>query len=251
MNKSSTIGADLQTELGSPVTRILRTVAVSAVLILLISLVMFNAGRKPATIEKVWFKEMTIGNLEAKNHYVMYTDLMCPYCDIFARHLQKNQQEFKKDFLEKHDVLWEVRVTDFLREYGHDAPIYSEWSAEAVYCAKRENKFWEYYYAALDALDRDYHSKGVGISKTAPKISDMQPNYWLKIGEQINLSENFKKCYQNHEALAEVRETTERASKLMGSMGLPSFQFNQKMMAGVDPTDDWERIKLRLEQGLK
>lgn len=242
---------NLEEQLGSRGGRVARVVGLILILVALFSLVLFNAGRRPSTAEKVWDMATTIGRADAKNHYIMYTDLMCPYCDVFARHLKENREEFVREFIEGRDILWEVRLTDFLREYGHDAPIYSEWSAEGVYCAKRAGKFWDYYYAALDALDRDYHSKGVGISKTAPKIADMQPDYWLKIGETVGLGEDFRKCYNEHEALAEVREKTERAGKIISSGGLPSFQFNQKLFSGIDPADDWGKIKLRLESGLK
>lgn len=231
--------------------RIIRTILVVAVSILLLSLAMFNAGRKPSTAELVWNKEMTIGDLNAPNHYIMYTDLLCPYCDFFARQIQKNREEFERDYIKGKNILWEVRLTDFLREFGHDAPVISEWGAEAGYCAKRSGKFWEFYYAALDALERDYHSKGIGISKNAPKIADMKESYWLEVGKSVGLGDDFKKCYENHEALKEVRENTEKAAQALGNGGgLPYFKFNNYVMTGMDPNDGWKEIKTRLDRGI-
>lgn len=231
--------------------RMLRGIVMWVVTVLLISVIFFSVGRKPSTAEKVWHPEMTLGDINAKNHYIMYTDLMCPYCDIFARQLKTHKEEFIREYIEGKNILWEIRMTDFLREFGDSASILSEWSAEASYCAKRENKFWDFYEAALDALERDYHSKGIGVSKNAPKIADMKADYWLEVGASAGLGEQFANCYQKHEALQEVRQNTERAARSIKGGGLPYFQFNDFTTSGIDPAMKWADVKLRLDAGIK
>ncbi len=199
--------------------------------------------------DKVWNSAMTMGNPNAKNYYIQYADLACPYCDVFSINIMENEEEFKKDFIEGKDIFYEVRMTDFLYEYGEHRPDMSRWGAEGSYCAARENKFWEYYHAALQSLVDNYYSKGIGNSKSAPMITDMTAEYWLNIGKQIGLSENFEKCFNNHEALEEVLSNTKEATKYVQG-GLPYFKFGKFSTGGFDTNWGWDYVKKYLNAGL-
>ena len=200
--------------------------------------------------DAVWDKATTIGKMDAKHYYIFYTDLACPYCDVFSRAIWENQEEFERDYIDGKNILYEVRVTDFLYEFGEHKPEMSRWSAEGVYCAANENKFWEYYHAALDALNRDYHSKGVGISKMAPMITDMTADYWLNLGEEIGLGDEFKSCFTEHKMLSKVKENTAKASQQVQG-GLPFFKFDKFTTGGFDTAWGWDYVKKYLDAGLK
>lgn len=120
-------------------------------------------------------------------------------------------EEFR-DYLAEHKILFEIRLTDALYEGGGSQ--YSRDAAEGAYCAAREDKFWEFYHAALQALWDDYHSKGIGDSKTSPAIQNLPSDYWLKIGHNVGLGERFDQCLQNHEAVAEIENNTYRAMQV-------------------------------------
>ncbi len=222
-----------------------RIVAIIAVAAAFILLMIMNLTTKPAPGDQVWDKRTTTGNLDAKNYYIMYTDLMCPYCDVFSRLIMQNQAEFDQ-YLADNDILFEVRLTDYLYEgAGHQS---SRDAAEAVYCATREDKFWEYYHAALQALWDDYHSKGIGVSKTAPQIKDMPDDYWVQVGHEIGLGETFDRCVSEHEAVPEIQENTRRA--LQVSEGMPYFKFNRFTTAGFDNNWGWDYVRKYLNAGL-
>ena len=214
----------------------------------LIALLIFNTLESSSS-EPVWDERTTIGSKEAKNHFIMYTDIMCPYCDVFSREIMKNEAEFKKEYIEQKDILFEVRVTDFLYQYGNKNE-YSKQSAEASYCAKEENKFWQFYHEALASLWRDYHSKGIGVSKNSPAIANLPADYWLKIGEKVGLKKKFQNCYNNHEKQNEVFRATEKAAEIIGG-GLPYFKFNNFTNNGFDQNWGWEYVKYFLDAGLK
>jgi len=150
-------------------------------------------------------------------------------------------------FIEDNDILYELRVTDFLYEYGAHQTEYSRQSAEAVYCARNEGKFWEYYHAALRALYNDYHSKGIGDSKTSPQITDITDEYWLSIGRSIGLSDDFESCYREHKELDHVISNTGRAYKLVDG-GLPYFNFDKKPLGGFDQKWGWDYVMKYLEK---
>ncbi len=225
--------------------RIWRTVAICAVAAIFIGLMIVNLTTKQSPSERVWNQAATIGNPDAKNYYIMYTDIMCPYCDVFSRLTMENEAEFKQ-YLADNDILFEVRLTDYLYE-GNQIQA-SRDSAEASYCAMRENKFWEYYHGAIQALWDDYHSKGIGSSKNAPHIKDMPDDYWLKIGHEVGLGEEFDRCVANHDTVAEIENNTRRA--LQVSEGMPYFKFNRFTTAGFDNNWGWEYVKLYLDAGL-
>lgn len=224
----------------------LRTIGIIVVIVLLFTLVIFGSSTRQSPADQVWNEEMTVGNLDSPNYYIMYTDLMCPYCDVFSREVMQHWDEFLA-YLDEHKILFEIRLTDYLYE-GNNIQ-YSRDSAEAAYCAMHEGKFWDYYHVALQSLWDDYHSKGIGDSKSSPAIKDMPADYWLKIGQEVGLGDDFKRCLDNHETVAEIEENTLKASQV--AAGMPYFKFNSFTNAGFDNTWDWEYVKLYLDSGLR
>ena len=73
----------------------IKTVVLSIIIGAILFLLIFAASRKPSNAEKAWDEATTIGNMEAKNYYVMYTDIMCPYCDVFSRLTIQYEENFK------------------------------------------------------------------------------------------------------------------------------------------------------------
>ncbi len=61
----------------------LRIGGVVAIIGILIFAIAASMNQGPSTAEKVWDKDTTVGSLEAKNHFIIYSDLACPYCVAF------------------------------------------------------------------------------------------------------------------------------------------------------------------------
>ena len=103
-------------------SKILRIVGVIVVVVVLFAAIIASMTAKPSNAEKVWDEAMTIGNPDAKNYFIVYSDLVCPYCIAFENAIVENEEEFQ-EYLKKNDILFEVRVSDFLYEYGeHRSP---------------------------------------------------------------------------------------------------------------------------------
>lgn len=225
--------------------KFLRTAGIIGIVVALFAVLIASSASQSSTAGQVWNEAATVGDLDAKNHYIMYTDIMCPYCDFFSRVVMNNWDEFTA-YLEENDVLFEIRLTDYL--YEGVGSQYSRDSAEAAYCAMKENKFWDFYHGALSAIWTDYHSKGIGDSKTSPTIKDIPEDYWLKIGHDAGLGEQFDNCIANHETVDELDKNTLRASQV--AQGYPYFKFNKFTTAGFDSSWGWEYVKLYLDSGL-
>ena len=237
---------------GSKIGMIIRII----VLVLLagtIIVAMILGAPKNEDLGAIWDERTTLGDVHAKNHYVMTTDIMCPYCDYFSRAIMSHQDEFEQ-WLKDNDVVYEMRITDFLNEYG-EIGVKSEQAAEATLCATEENRFWDYYHATMTALNKDYHSKGIGNAKGAPRITDMTADYWVEIGREIGLGDSFEDCYRNHKQLEHVRENTAKTAKIMQKdnvAGMPYFKFGSVQTSGFDTSWGWQEVKnYYLDAGLK
>ena len=171
--------------------KILSIVSLVAVFALILIAIATSSIKKPDFDTAVWTPAMTLGNPEtAVRHYVVYTDLMCPYCNYYAKAIMDGGEEFEQ-FLAEHKILYEVRLTDMLYENGVE---YSRPAAEAGYCAANTNQFWDFYHEAIYRIFTDYYSKGIGNSKTATPIKDLSLDYWVKIASDAGVDSGFEDC---------------------------------------------------------
>lgn len=222
-----------------------RIAIIAAIIVVIGALIIVSSLGQKSTADQAWNEQTVIGDLNAKNHYVLYTDLMCPYCAVLGQTIIHNQDKFNQ-WLTDNNVSWEVRVTDYLYEYS--GVEYSRPAAEAIYCATNEGKFWDYYSAALEKLYQDYQSKGVAVSKTSPQIKNLPDDYWYKIGKSVGLGDDFKTCLDTHATVEAIEEATDKAANIIN--GLPAVFYNGEEGA-IDGTRGWDTLKSYLETGLK
>lgn len=216
-----------------------------------ITLVIFNATNPADPETKAWNEAMAKGDRKTGTHYVMYTDVFCPYCDKFSNALHANAEEFAENFIDNGKVYYEVRVTDVNYHSGHSEN--SRPGGESAYCAAAQGKFWEYYRALLDRLYEDWHSKGIGVSRTSPEIPKLENDYFYKIGEVAGVDGGaLASCLENHERLDELNQATSKAGPIV--TGVPYFVFGKYKASGFDGSwdtnNDWRQAKLMLEAGL-
>ena len=223
-----------------------RIIGIVAIVILIFAAIVASMNNRPSNSDRVWDDRTTIGNPEAKNYFIIYSDLVCPYCLAFENAIIENEEEFQQ-YIEENDILFEVRVSDFLYEYGESNPINSRYSAIATYCARDEGKFWDYYNKAITTVWNDYF-KGVGKSGFAALEKNSQ-DYWTKIGEGLNLSDDFETCVKEKRPLDEIIKNAAKTNKLIEN-GLPAFKLNNYSPPGFSPDGTWEDVKAYFEAGL-
>ena len=236
----------LQKSERNPVKKILRILGVVVVVITIIAAISASMAAKPSNADIVWDKAMTIGNPNAKNYFIVYSDLVCPYCIAFENAIVEHEEEFQK-YLEENDILFEVRVSDFLYEYGETNPIHSRYSALGAYCAKKEDKFWDYYNLAVTSVWNDYF-KSSGKSAFS-KMSSVGKEYWINIGKQIGLGEDFENCVKNEETLDEIKSNAAKTAKL--ARGMPYFKFNDYTSSGFDLSWGYDYVLMYFQAGLE
>ena len=226
--------------------KVLRILGLIAVIGVIIAAIVFSMMPKSSSnSDKVWDAATTVGNPDAKNYFIIYSDLVCPYCVAFENAIVEHEDEFQK-YIEENDILVEVRLSDFLYEYGETNPEHSRYSAIAAYCAKDEGKFWDYYNKAITTVWNDFFKKS---GKSAfPQMQKYGQEYWTKIGEKIGLGDDFKTCVKEQKPLAEIEENAEKTAQLAN--GMPYFKFNNYTTSGFDLSWGWEYVQMFFKAGL-
>ena len=224
----------------------LRIIGVVAVVVAVIGAIIASLTTKPSNSESVWDKDMTMGNLDAKNYYIIYSDLACPYCIFFENPIVENEEAFK-EYIEEKDILIEVRLSDFLYEYGeHQSPA-SRYGAIASYCAKNEGRFWDYYNLAVHRMYKDYFEDA---GKSGLNALDREgKDLWIGYGKTIGLGETFENCVENEDPLELIKERALKTTKLVN--GMPYFKFNSYVFSGFTPNGYYSDVMTYMEAGLK
>lgn len=218
------------------------------------ALIIFNAVNPAPVDMTVWNEQMTKGNKDtAKHHFIMYTDVFCPYCDKFSDAVAANMEDFDKNYIEDKNILFEIRVTDMNYVNGHSTN--SRPGGEAVYCAAKQGDFWSYYYALLAKIYKDYHSRGIGVDRDSEKIPTLSMDYFYDIADDIDTLDRGKlvSCMENDETVKELDDNTTKAkSKVNG--GVPRFVFDKYVADGFlgnwNTDNDYKQVKLLMDAGL-
>ena len=225
-----------------------------AVIVFLGALVVFNTVNPTPPDMTVWNEQMTKGDAAtAKHHFIMYTDIFCPYCDKFSDAVAANMEHFDQHYIIDKNILFEIRVTDVNYENGHSEN--SRPAAVAAYCAAKQGDFWTYYYSLLANIYEDYHSRGIGVDRNSEKIPALELSYFYNIANDIESLnyEQMKQCVENNETLDEVVKNTAEAQKKING-GVPRFVFDKYTADGFagnwNTNNDYKQVELLMEAGL-
>lgn len=231
---------------GNRIAKIAKIIGIIAIIALLAVAIFTSTSHKPSNAERVWDRQMTIGNLDAKNYFIVYSDLVCPYCIAFENAIVEHEEDFQK-YIEGNDILFEVRLSDFLYEYGESNPINSRYSALGTYCAKNEGKFWDYYNKAVTSVWNDFF-KDSGKSGVS-KMSNIDKTYWIDLGKSVGLGDKFENCVKNDETISEIQQNAAKTVKL--ASGMPYFKFNSYTSSGFDLSWDYNYVLMYFNAGLE
>lgn len=226
--------------------KIARIVGIVTIIVLIVAAMIASFSYKTPIADKIWDKDTVIGNQDAENYFIVYSDLVCPYCIAFENAILEHHQEFEK-YIAENNVLYEVRLSDFLYEYGQTNPIASRYSAEAVYCAKKEGRFWDYYNHAITNVWNNYFKNSGKNAFT--ELNAQGKDYWIKLGTEVGFGDDFKNCVKNDETLDEVIKVAAKTVKAIN--GMPYFKFNEYVSSGFDLSWGWEYVKMYFDSGLK
>lgn len=226
--------------------KVARIIGIITIVIVIFTAMIISFNQKTPNSEKVWDKETTVGNIDAENYFIVYSDIVCPYCVAFENAIIEHEEEFQK-YIKENDILLEVRLSDFLYEYGQSNPISSRYSAEAVYCAKKEGKFWNYYNQVIPYVWNNYFK--IEGKNAFAELNTKKKDFWINIGKEVGFGEDFENCVKNDETLDEIIAVAAKTAKNID--GMPYFKFNSYIFSGFDLSQGWEHVKMHFASGLK
>ena len=71
----------------------LRAIGVVAVVVVIFAAIIASMNQKVPNSEKVWDEATTVGNMDASNYFVIYSDIACPYCVAFENAIVENEED--------------------------------------------------------------------------------------------------------------------------------------------------------------
>lgn len=215
---------------------------------LVVAVFIWNATQDETAVDyTVWNEQMTMGNKTADNHFIEYTDAMCPYCTFFTLALHDNEDDFKQNYLDNDKIYFELRLADILVEKNDN----SHRANTSAYCAADGGKFWDYYIALQDHLNETYWQY-VDWSKVkqSNEKSDMEvidDKVYLDIASSVGLdSDTMLDCMDNNK---EIQTKLASATTKSGNVvtGVPYFVFNDYRSSGFG--GDYNTIKQMFKAG--
>ena len=72
--------------------------------------------------------------------------------------------------------------------------------------------------------------------------------YWINLGKQVGLGDNFKTCVENDEPLEEIKANAAKTAKLI--RGMPYFKFNDFTSSGFDLSWGYDYVLQYFQAGL-
>ena len=157
----------------------------------------------------------TMGDANAPIHIIEYGDFQCPYCLKFWR---ETEPQLIDEYVNTGKVYFEYRsMGEFLGEE-------SQWSAEAVYCAGDQGRFWEYH----DTLFSNWTGENVGDFTKEKLIG-----YAGSVGLDVQA---FEKCLSEEKHKATVEQDTANA-QADGVHATPTLIINGTKVEGAQPFD--------------
>ena len=204
----------------------LRIAALVAVVAVVLIAIIASVSYKPSNFDQVWDGETTLGNPEGSNYFVVYSDLACPYCIAFENAILEHEEDFQK-YLENNDILFEVRLSDYLYQVGPTHPNHSRYGAVAAYCAKNEGKFWDYYNNAIRTTWNDFYRDNGKEGGQA--LAEYDKSYWIDLAS---------------------RDRGHRKNR-QSRPGMPYYKFNKYANSGFDMAGDWNDVMNLFQLGLE
>ena len=232
--------------IGVNMQKVARILGIIAIVVVIFAAMIISFNQKTPNSEKIWDQETTVGNIDAENYFIIYSDIVCPYCVAFENAIVEHEEEFQK-YIKENDILVEIRLSDFLYEYGQTNPISSRYSAVATYCAKKEGKFWDYYNHVIPTVWNNYFK--ISGKNAFTELNAKKKDYWIDLGKEVGLGEDFEKCVQNDETLSEVMAIAKKTVDVID--GMPYFKFNKYIFSGFSLDQGWDHVKMHFATGLK
>lgn len=173
----------------------------------------------PAVVTSAVGDSPVRGNANAKLTITEYSDFQCGFCAKFHNEAGK---EIMKEYVDTGKAKFVYKNLAFLGPESTDA-------ANAAFCAKEQNKFWEYHDLLFEKHSGD---------KTTAFAKNNLKSYAVKLG--LNASQ-FNSCFDGTKYASQIQADFEEANK-NGFQSTPSFAIGSTPLVGAQPYASFKKI---------
>lgn len=209
----------------------------------LVALFVFNSINRPPSphiATGFWNEKMVIGDKNAQNKMVSYSDYFCSFCESFAE--QTASEKFKKDYIDSGKVSYEVRSVTVLSEIAPN----TEQGVQSAHCAADQDGFQAFSEHIVPRIKKDFFDKGIGLKGTPP-IEKLAIDYFQESARAAKLDvDKFTTCMKDQKHQDQIKKDTDRAIAL-GVTGLPYIAINDYSTSGFQ--GGWRGMETILKAG--
>ena len=164
-----------------------------------------------------------LGSADAKILMIEFGDYQCPSCRMFWKDIEPR---LKKEYIDTGKVKLVFR--DFPLTGIHPEAVLA---AEAVNCARDQNKYWEFH----DKVFREQYNKGDDVIRLKP--ADLKK--WAK---DLKLDQaSFDQCLDSEKYKNEIVKD-KMEGEAAGVQGTPTFFINGHVVGGAQQYPDYKKL---------
>lgn len=164
------------------------------------------------------------GDPKAKVTIVEYSDFQCPFCGRFYKNVLPS---IVKDYIDTGKVKFVYKSLAFLGKESDD-------TANAAFCAREQNKFWEFHNYIFEHQN--------GENQGTFSIDNLK-----KFGAELGLNTTqYNSCIDTNKYSAQVKEEIAEANA-NGFNSTPSFAIGTQALVGAQP---YEQFKTAIDAEL-
>ena len=164
-----------------------------------------------------------LGSADAKVLMIEFGDYQCPSCRMFWKDIEPR---LKKEYIDTGKVKLVFR--DFPLTSIHPEAVLA---AEAVNCARDQNKYWEFH----DKVFREQYNKGDDVIRLKP--ADLKK--WAK---DLKLDQaSFDQCLDSEKYKDEIVKD-KMDGEAAGVQGTPTFFINGHVVGGAQQYPEYKKL---------
>lgn len=189
-----------------------------------------------------WHESMVMGNADAPNKFIEYTDYFCSYCE---KVVSATGDDFKKEYIDNDKMSFENRIVTVLSGVSPNTVQ----GAHAAHCSAEQDKYWEFSKHLVPRIKTDYYDKGIGIKEVVNPvpIEKLPIEYFLVSARAVGIDEaKFEECVASEKYQKTIEDDTKKAINL-GVNGLPFMVVNDYVSNGF--AGGYDQLKYVLKAG--
>ncbi len=170
--------------------------------------------------------DVVLGNSNAPVTIVEFGDFQCPFCSKFFK---ETESLIQKNYIDTGKVKMVFKTLAILGNESTNAGL-------AAYCAKDQNKFWEFHDAIYNTEYDELQKYLAGQGPSSENNGNLTRTLFGKIASDLKMDTNaFLSCYDSKKYQKALDDNLQQAQSLMGSISTPTLFINGKEIQGAQP----------------